>query len=114
MPTTYNLATKIGQVRLLIPDAKVEQAIFDDAEIGAFLSLEGGSIRKAAALALETIASDHAMTLKVMKVQDISVDGRAVGELLLKKAAMLREQEASGDAAFAIAHLPASTPTEVW
>jgi len=97
--STYDLATDVGRVRLLIPDRDIDAPVFDDCEIGAFLALEG-DVRSAAALALETIAADQALVLKVMRLLDVQTDGRAVAEALLKRAAILRAQaeEAIGKA----------------
>ena len=99
MTITYDLATDIGRMRLLIPDRDLTTAVFDDDEISAFLALEG-DVRSAAALALETIAADQALVLKVMRLLDVQTDGRAVAEALLKRAALLRAQaaESTGNA----------------
>lgn len=91
MTITYDLATDIGRMRLLIPDRDLTTAVFDDDEISAFLALEG-DVRSAAALALETIAADQTLVLKVMRLLDVQTDGRAVAEALLKRAALLRAQ----------------------
>jgi hypothetical protein len=106
---TYNLATDVGRCRLMIPDRVEAEAIFQDEEISAFLALEGG-VKGATALALETIASDQVLTLKVAKILDKETDGAKVSDALLKRAAKLREQVASEEAveedgAFAVAEM---------
>ena len=88
---TYLLTNDIGKVRLLVPDNKAAAYCFEDAEITAFVTLEG-DVRTAAALALETIASDTAMTLKVISINGLSTNGPAVATSLLARAAKLREQ----------------------
>lgn len=83
--------TDAGQVRLLIPDTDPANQILDDDQINAFLNLEGGP-KRAAAAALETIASNEVMVSKVIKTQDLSTDGARTAEALLKRAAALRAQ----------------------
>jgi hypothetical protein len=110
MAFTYDLATDTGKVRLLVPDNRAASYILEDDEIGAFLTLEGANVRRAAALALETIASDHAMTLKAIRVLDLQTDGPKVADSLIKRAAKLREQadrveQAEDGGAFDIAEM---------
>ena len=93
---TYNLTNDIGKVRLMVPDSKPASYIFEDDEITAFLAIEG-SVKSASALALETIASDQAMVLKVIRLLDLSTDGARVSDALLKRAAELRAQDAAAD-----------------
>ena len=100
MSFTYDLQTDVGQVRLIIPDrvnTADEPAMFSDEELGAFLELEDG-VRRAAAAALETIASDQALVLKVLKVQNVSTDGAALARELRARAAALRSQAAQIEA----------------
>lgn len=95
MAFTYVLSTSIGQVRLLIPDSNTLQYVFEDDEITAFLGMEGGTVKRAAALALETIASNETMVLKVIRLLDLSTDGAKTSDALLKRAALLRAQAAA-------------------
>lgn len=104
MAFTYALATDRGKVRLLIPDNRAAAYVFEDDEIDSLLVLEGSDVRRAAALALETIASDQARVLKVMQIQEIRTDGAKVADALMKRAAHLRELAAEGD--------PSSTSTD--
>lgn len=97
MSFTYILSTEIGKVRLMIPDRVSASAIFSDEEIAAFLALEGDT-RSATALALETIASDEVLTLKVMSLLDVSTSGDRVAASLLARAKLLREQAEANDA----------------
>jgi hypothetical protein len=110
MAFTFNVATDVGKVRLLVPDRVSADAVFQDDEVEAFLDLEGGVVRRAAALALETIASDNAMTLKVIKLLDLTTDGAKTSDALLKRADKLRAQVETDDqaeegAAFDIAEM---------
>lgn len=83
--------TEVGLVRLLIPDRDPLALLFTDSDIGAFLALEGGP-KRAAAAALETIAANEVMVAKVIKTQDLSTDGAKAADALLKRAAALRAQ----------------------
>lgn len=110
MAFTFNVATDVGKVRLLVPDRVSADAVFQDDEIEAFLDLEGGVVRRAAALALETIASDNAMTLKVIRLLELTTDGAKTSDALLKRAEKLRSQadladQAEEGAAFDIAEM---------
>ena len=96
MSVTYNLTTDVGRVRLLIPDTDITAALFTDAEIAAFLDLEGGTIRLAAAQALDTLASSETMILKVVRTLDVSTDGAKVGAELRARAKELRRQHEDG------------------
>jgi hypothetical protein len=98
MAFTYDLTTNVGKIRLLIPDTDWANAVFSDEELTAFVSLESGSVRRAAALALETIAASEAMTLKVIKLLDVQTDGAKLAESLLARAKLLRQQAEADDA----------------
>lgn len=92
-----DFTTNNGRVRLLINDTDDLDPVFDDEEIDAFLSMEGDSVKRAAAQALDTIADDEALTSKVVRSQDVSTDGATVAAGLRQRAVALRAQ-ASGDA----------------
>lgn len=99
MVFTYDPTTTEGVVRLLIGDTNTGDAdaqIFSDAEITAFLSLEGGVVRLAAASALEAMARSELMLLKVIKIMDVQTDGAAVARELRMQAQNLREQHEQG------------------
>lgn len=98
MTYTYDTSTDVGKIRLMIPDRVEASAIFSDEELAAFLAMEDGT-KRATALALETIASDQVMVLKVVRMLDVSTDGRAVSQALLERAARLRAQAEEDDAA---------------
>lgn len=98
MAFTYDVTSDAGQVRLLATDTDEAEPLFSDAEISAFLTLEGSSVRRAAALALETIASQQALLLKVIRRLDVETDGAKVSDSLLKRADKLRVQADEDDA----------------
>ncbi len=95
MAFTYDTTTDRGRVRMLITDRDETNPIFQDAEIDAFLDMNDDSIRLAAASALETIATDQALVLKVLVTLDLETDGAKVADSLMKRAASLRAQEES-------------------
>ncbi len=98
MAFTYDVTTDRGKVRLLIPDSNPSAYVFEDAEIDAYLTIEDG-VRRATALALETLASNEALVLKVIRILDLSTDGARTSDALLKRAALLRGQAGEDDAA---------------
>lgn len=97
-PITVDPATNIGMVRTLATDLDEAAPLFTDAQIQAFLDLEG-SVRLAAALALETIAVSEALVSKKIRTLDLQTDGPAVAKELRERAAVLRKQAADADIA---------------
>ncbi len=100
--------TPAGQVRLLIPDTDTTAFVFVDDEITAFLALELGNVFRAAALAIETIATNEALVLKVIDTLDVKTDGARLSDALLKRATQLRARadetpEEDDDGDFAVA-----------
>ncbi len=90
-------STEVGRVRLLINDVKEANFVFTDEEIVAFLALEGESVKRAAAQAIDTIADDEALTSKVIKDHDLTTDGAKTADALRKRAAALRAQADTDD-----------------
>ena len=86
MPFTYDDTTDRGRVRLLITDVESTDYCFEDSEIDAFLAMAGGSVYKASALGLMTIAINEALVQKRIKLLDITTDGPAVAKALNEKA----------------------------
>jgi hypothetical protein len=100
---TYDLTTNLGKVRLLIPDRIHDAAFFQDAEITAILAAQTGANDivknlKAAATALEIMATDEAYTLKVVKLLDLTTNGPATAEALMARAAKLWAKAAEEEA----------------
>jgi hypothetical protein len=97
MTYTYLPATTdIGKVRLLIPDRVEADAIFTDEDLAVLLTVETG-VKRAAAQALEIIASDQALLLKVQTTGQLKNDGKALAEALLARAKTLRGQASDDD-----------------
>lgn len=95
MPIDYTSSR--GKVRLLLNDVDETRQVFTDAEIDAFLELEGASVKRAAAQAIDTNADNEALASKVLKTQDLSTNGPAVAKELRKRADELRRQAEEDD-----------------
>lgn len=105
MTYTYDLATDRGRVRLQIPDHDEAALVFQDEEIDALLAIEA-SVSGAVALALETIASSEALTLKVIQLLDVRTDGAKLAAELRARAQAIRSRIGEADtSAFAVAQL---------
>lgn len=101
----YDPGSDLGKVRLLLNDVDETSEIFTDDEIQAFLDLEGGSVKLAAAQAIDTNADNEALASKVLRTQDLTTDGAKIADALRKRAAALRaqgekERDESDDGAF--------------
>lgn len=97
----------IGQVRVLIPDLrKLEDLrdlrnepryLFTDDEILAFLAVNNGNVKRAAADACDAIGMDKALQLLVLKTDDKQTDGAKLLDAIVKRARTLREQAREDD-----------------
>ncbi|MFE9099851.1 hypothetical protein [Actinomadura geliboluensis] len=89
-------STDVGRVRLLIPDTDETAFLLTDTQIETFLDLSRGTgaplIKRATALALETIASSEALVSKKLRDKDLATDGPAVAKELRDRAADLRAE----------------------
>lgn len=100
-------ASPIGQVRVLIPDLrKLEDLrdlrnepryLFTDDEILAFLAVNNGNVKRAAADACDAIGMDKALQLLVLKTDDKQTDGAKLLDAIVKRAKTLREQAKEDD-----------------
>lgn len=77
---------EIAQVRLLIPDVDTNNQIFTDTQIANYIVLAKGNLFRAGALAIGALSVDEAITYKVIKTDDQSIDGAAVADALRKRA----------------------------
>lgn len=105
MAFTYDPETPRGLVRLLLTDIDSATGVFTDAEIDAFLTLEGDNVKRAAAQAIDTNADNEVLASKVLKDHQLTTDGAKAADALHKRAAALRAQadkddELSDDGAF--------------
>jgi hypothetical protein len=95
---TYDLTTNVGLIRLRITDKSEAEPIYQDEELAAFYTAEG-SVLRASAAALEAIAINQALVLKVLKLLQLSTDGAKLADTLLKLAQHYRNQAEFEDAA---------------
>jgi hypothetical protein len=105
MAFTYVLTTDVGKVRMLIPDRNAAAYFFEDDELTALLAMEGGTVKLAAALALETMASDEAYVQKAIRIMDLSTNGPATAAALMARAKVLREQADQDGSGFDVAEM---------
>lgn len=83
--------TTAEDVRLLIPDLGTgADQIFSDTQIASFVTLGGDDAFMAAALALEVVATNEALTYKYIKTDDLTVDGSKSASLVMQRAQNLR------------------------
>lgn len=88
----YDVTTPAGVVRLLVNDVGAPW-VFQDAEIAAFLTLEGGNVKRAAATAIDTNAGNEALASKVLTTNDgRSTDGAKLAQAMHQLADSLRAQ----------------------
>lgn len=88
----------LGKVRLLITDIDEDNLVFGDHHIDAYLDLNDGNVHRAAADALDAMATTEVLLSKKIRTQDISTDGPAVAADLRKLAASLRAKADAADA----------------
>lgn len=104
MTFTYDPATDLGFVRLLIPDTIQENATFSDEEITVFLTREGGDVWGAASTACLVLANSETLVGKVVSILGVSTNGAAVGAALRAQAGEYRRRVGTaaliGDAGF--------------
>lgn len=98
----------VQQVRLIIGDTNTDDPDFDDDQIRGFLSISRNSVLRAAADALDAIATNEALLSKKLSTQDRSSDGPAVADALRAHATALRarakeEEDAENDEPFFLA-----------
>lgn len=102
-----NYLTAAGQLRLLISDVDEDRQVLSDAMVGGYLGLHGiapaatdtapAALKRAAADALDAIATSEVLVSKVIRSQDLATDGAKVADALRKHAAELRTQATAAD-----------------
>lgn len=105
MARAIDYGTAVAQVRLLIADLGGDPT-FTDEQLAGFLALNGATdsaatpaqVRRAAADALDAIATSEALVSKVIRTQDLTTDGAKLADALRKQAATLRAQADAEDA----------------
>jgi hypothetical protein len=99
-PPDYN--TPVGQVRALIPDTEQVESnvdrdapaeyLFTDDHLQALIAIWNGSILRAAAAAVDALATSQAYIVSVIKTEDLQTDGSKVANALRAHAKSLRDQ----------------------
>ena len=94
--------SSVGQVRVLIPDLrKLEDLrdlrnepryLFTNDEILAFLAINNGNVKLAAADACDAIGMDKSLQLLVLKTDDKQTDGAKLLSAIVGRARQLRAQ----------------------
>jgi hypothetical protein len=96
MSFTYDLTTDVGRVRRTIPDKTEATAIWSDEEIESFIEDEG-DWRRASAAALEAIASNHLLVLKVVRIHNLETNTDRLARELMARAKLIRTQANEAD-----------------
>lgn len=91
-------ANPAGQVRLLLADVAADETLSDE-QIQGFLTLRKQSVYRAAAAALRAIAISEALRSKVIRAQDVQVDGAKLATELRALAKTYDDQAAADEAA---------------
>lgn len=81
MTATYDLTTAIGQVRLLIGDTDVDNAVFTDEELQVFLTAQSNNVNLAAAMAADAWAAKYATSASQERIGDYSYSQSIVANL---------------------------------
>jgi hypothetical protein len=106
-------AEDVANIRVLIPDTDAiygnagDEYLFADEELERFFTVGGGSVLRAAGLAMIAVGNSESLISKVIVTQDLETDGakaqkewREAGRELLRQAALIEAGE--GDAFFEI------------
>ena len=96
------LDTPIGMVRSLIPDTEQledptdlsadPEYIFNDGIIQSYLVIARDNVFRAAAIAVNTLATSEALILKVLRSDDRQTDGAKLADALGRRADWLNKQ----------------------
>lgn len=89
--------TPVGQIRLLIADLDEAAFILTDEHLNGYLTLNVESVHRAAADALDAMATTDVLLSRKIRTQDLSTDGPAVAAELRKQAAQLRAKADAAD-----------------
>ena len=120
MTVTYDPTTNRGKVRLLISDIDTSNAIFQDADIDAFLAMASGSnVKRAAATALLSIAANEVLVQKRIQLLDLSTDGPAEAVQLRELAKQYRSEAETEELADSFGwaeqvHTPSQYSDRLW
>lgn len=94
MSATYDITTTRGQARFHAADTNMSSAVWNDAEVDYLLDLTGDNALLAAAMLLESAATDTAKIAVITKNDNQTTDPSKMPELIAARARVLREQAA--------------------
>lgn len=109
MTWTFDPATDLGKCRLLTTDTDTTRQIMSDEDLAAFVVM-AGHYMPAAAMALDSIAANEVLSLKVLNIMGMSTDGASVAKMLMLRAQKIRDDYdrycAANGPGFATAEMP--------
>lgn len=112
MTWTYDPTTDLGKCRLLCSDTDSTRQIMSDEDLAAFIVM-AGHYMPAAAMALDSIAANEVLSLKVLNIMGMSTDGASVAKMLMARAQKIRDDymrySAANGPGFATAEMPDGT-----
>lgn len=88
-PDGFELMELVEQTRLLMADVGDNQYL-DDNQVRGYLRLNSWRVRRAAADALDAVATSEVLVGKVIRTQDLQTDGAKVADALRAHAHRLR------------------------
>lgn len=91
-------SSPVGKIRLLIADLDPDAPLLADDVLEGYLSLNGENLYRAAADALDAMATSEVLISRKIRTQDLSTDGPAVATALRQQAASLRAKADAEDA----------------
>jgi len=104
LTTDYALDEQLGVITFVDPPAPevpvvctYTWAMFTDAQLQAFLDMEAGNVRLAAADVFDAMAANILLYMGKITMLDVQLDGPAAAKTLHDMAKALRDLEASGD-----------------
>jgi hypothetical protein len=104
MSFTYDLTTDVGKARLLIGDGSPDEPLFTDEELAALISMVNDDPLMGAAVALERVAGDQALSARAVRILDLQVEsGTTVAATLLKRADSIKALAAENEVLIDIA-----------
>ena len=93
-------SSQVGQVRLLIPDTTLlenprdlqaeKTYLFTDEQIEAFLTLNNGNVKLAAADAIDVVGTDVGLQMLVITTDDKATDGSKIISAMIARGKQLR------------------------
>ncbi|MFJ7748709.1 hypothetical protein ACIQXM_01990 [Arthrobacter sp. NPDC097144] len=93
-----DFSTPVGRVRLLIADLDESAFLLSNEVVDAYLGFHEENVYRAAADAMDAMATSDVLLSRKIRTQDLQTDGPAVATDLRKRAAELRARADAEDA----------------